>query len=692
MKEFELGTMYWINPLLTQGEMDEDFLKMRENGMQLVRCIVWWELIEEKEGQYEFSHIDRFFSAAEKTGLQVMATIGFYPPFWLTAKLDAANKNDPGRYPCLEHPEVKEPLAILIEKLVLRYRNSPALKYWNLWNEPTVNASKNRPMLENFAEYLKEVHPTLEELRKKWRGEYPVFSFLCPDSLESLNADWLEQAFRLGNRGRCSSMLFDWYRFLSVSLERQLDWLNQEVKRHDNRHQTHSNLSSVMSNPHHGGRNPFRLAYIPDSISFSIHSSNDYEAGVEVCDRFSYFSCTAELAYSWTHGAVPCMAGEVQAGTTYAHSRQYTPSPLTMRKEFWQSVATGLNGLIYWQWQAWRGGTFELGDFGLRNASDGAPTERSQEVAAFSTLYKKHQNIFSGLSRQKADIAILVSSDNFIYKMLFQADHPDLPRHANEANDAIFGCFRALEAANLACEFVSEEQLEDGLLKNYKVLYLPGVELMSEKTAGHIKHFITQGGSIYADGRTAYLDEYMYLRKEVPGHKLCSLFGAGEADFIAMPERVQLYSENKICASGMKMKQILNLRDKAKASAFFADGSVAAVDKNHGKGRSRLVGAQLCRALRDYNDDETMKYIASFALDCGVTAPVTTAFRVSSRYMSGTTHDVLIVFNNTRHKVELKHHLKANDINSLYHEFRWQDSELSYTLEAEETGLFIIAK
>ena len=96
MSEFILGTMYWINPKLTVAEVEEYFCRMRDNGLTLVRCIVWWELVEEIEGQYDFTHVDRFFAAAEKTGMDVMATIGFYLPFWLTAKLDARRSFDHG--------------------------------------------------------------------------------------------------------------------------------------------------------------------------------------------------------------------------------------------------------------------------------------------------------------------------------------------------------------------------------------------------------------------------------------------------------------------------------------------------------------------------------------------------------------------------------------------------------------------
>ena len=106
MNDFTLGTMYWLDPLCTASDMEEDCRKIRENGYDLVRIIAWWEIVEQVEGQYELAYIDRFFRAAEKYKLRVMFTIGFYPPYWLTCKLDELGKNDPGRYPSLQRPEV----------------------------------------------------------------------------------------------------------------------------------------------------------------------------------------------------------------------------------------------------------------------------------------------------------------------------------------------------------------------------------------------------------------------------------------------------------------------------------------------------------------------------------------------------------------------------------------------------------
>ena len=84
MREFTVGTMYWLNPNYGRKEFACDCRRLVENGYTLVRLIVWWELVEEKKGRYDFSFVDDFMAEAEKTPLNVMVTVGFYPPFWLT--------------------------------------------------------------------------------------------------------------------------------------------------------------------------------------------------------------------------------------------------------------------------------------------------------------------------------------------------------------------------------------------------------------------------------------------------------------------------------------------------------------------------------------------------------------------------------------------------------------------------------
>jgi len=687
MKDFTLGTMYWLNPKYSTAEFEADILAMQENQFNLVRTIIWWELIEEFEGSFDFGYVDRFFAAAEKYGMKLMPTIGFYPPFWLTVKLDGEGKNDPGRYPSLERPEVKEPLARMIKAVVERYRHSPVLEYWNIWNEPTLNSTLNQPMLEKFTAWLLQSYPTIELLREAWRGEYPVFGLLCPPNREGLTPAWLEVAFRLGDRGRATPIRYDWYRFLGETLCGQLQWLHHEVKKYDSIHPTHTNIHSLGWNPCGAGRDTFMLAQIPDTISSSIHPSNDYPGGKELCDRIGNYSCSIDQTFSWTKGRKTAMVGELQIGTSDTHARQYTPTPETVRYELWRSIGAGLDGLIYWEWQAWRAGTFELGEFGLRGPADGAPNDRSREIELFGKIYGQNRDVLTRMTRPVSRIAILESQETSIFRYLSWLDHKGVDGIGNESQFALFGCFRALSAANYQVDFVSEAEVEAGLPPHYAVLYLPGITLLNGRLAAAITRYIHNGGAVWADGRLAFVDEHMYVRKQIPGHGLAEVFGAKEADFIAQPTAVTLTTENGAVARGLQMEQRL-ASVGGTVTAHFQDGYPAVIDNVWGKGRTRLVGAQLSQRLREYDDRETAAYIAGFAAECGVEPLAELPAGITCRRLDGPQGDfLLIVFNSsaTERQLEIPH--SRTSAYAFYREVCLSGPVMTLLLQPQETEI-----
>lgn len=666
MRDFTLGTMYWANPRFSAEEVDRDVAAMRDNGFSLIRCIVWWELVEEVEGRRDFSVYDKIFAAAEKHGMDMMPTVGFYPPFWLTQRLDSLGKNDPGRYPCLARPEVAVPLSDFVRDLVLRYRDSAALAYWNVWNEPSVNETKNEIMLARFADWLRERYPDDNALREAWRGEYPVFSLLCPPDRDALTPAWLAEAFRLGTRGRCTAMLFDWYRFLGGELAGQTAWLCAEVRKHDHAHPTHANFHSLNANPLSSGRDLFALAAVPDTISCSVHASNDYEPGAALCDRPGNYAFAVDQTYSWTRGGKHAMVGEVQCGTSDIHPRQYTPTPEDIRREMWWSVGAGLDGQVFWLWQAWRAGTFELGEFGLRNPSDGGETDRSREVRHFAELYRRHREAFAAMRRPPADIALLYSQDTHIYRWVNGLDHHNAHRANLAAADTLFGCHRALTLANYPVEFVAEADAEAGGLERYKVVYLAGVEVIRPGVAGALRRFVEKGGRLWADGRPGFLDEHMYLRAAVPGHGLDKVFGAREIDYLAREDGTEIRVDGVARARGLAMASRLGLVGDGRVAGHHADGSVAVVDHHFGAGKTRWVGAQLSRRLREYDDPETRAYIAEFAREAGVRPVGDFPDGLVARRLSGERHEALIVFNRAEAPIDAAVRFPAGSTQSLY--------------------------
>lgn len=642
--DFSIGTMYWLNPNYKNADFEKDCERMADNGYSLVRIIVWWELVEEWKGEYDFSFVDRFFHAAEKYGLQVMVTVGFYLPYWLTCELDVQGKNDPGRYPSLQREEVRRPLAALIEKLVCRYRNSPALAYWNIWNEPTLNTSKHERTLQKFSDYLLKKYPTWEDLKKNWQGEYPVLSLLIPPSREKLTVQWLEQAFRLGTRGRTSAINYDFLLFAADLLCEEVKWLCEEIKKYDPVHPTHSNLHAVNGNPAPPCRDFYKTAPLLDSISSSIHQSNDNPEAKDLADRVNFFCCAADRTWSWLKGG-NAMIGELQVGTSSIHVCQYTPTPDTIFYELWQAYASGLHGVIHWEWQAWRSGTFESGEFGLRSPADGGETERSRKVREFAQIFDVHKDILLKVHRRPASIAILDSYSNGIYQYLQWLDHKGVPNIGQEYQKAVLGCYRALHEKNFAVDFVSEQEVENGVLSRYKVLYLPQTNLLGAKSARQIENFVNAGGAVWADGRFAWLDEHMFVRDAIPGHDLAEVFGCREKDYIAQPQDIAVKTSGGLAVHGNRMQQRFELFENAKCHAKYPDGSIAAVNAVYGKGHSRIWGIELCRTLRHESIRENVLEIADFALSAGVRPELDCPDGVTGRILENDEWRVCVLFN-----------------------------------------------
>ena len=644
MREFTVGTMYWLNPNYGRKEFACDCRRLVENGYTLVRLIVWWELVEEKKGRYDFSFVDDFMAEAEKTPLNVMITVGFYPPFWLTCELDAAGRNDPGRYPSLARDEVRRPLAKLIEALVTRYRNSPALAYWNIWNEPTLNMTKNRPVLEAFAAWLKRKYPTYDDLRQGWRGEYPVLSLLLPESLEALTADWLETAFRLGSRGRTSAIEYDFLLFAPELLADQVRWLCGEIRKYDTSHPTHTNLHGVNGNPVTAGRDFYRTAAIPDTISCSIHQSNDNVFELGLRDRRNFYLCGIDRTWSWRKGG-EAMVGELQVGTSDVHPRKYTPTPETITAELWLAYAAGLHGVIHWEFQGWRSGTFELGEFGLRAPADGGPTPRSEAVEQFARTFSQYRDRLLPAERPAAQIAILDSYRSGIYEYLQWIDHRNVPDIGMNCVNAVLGCYRALREANFAVEFVSEEEVVAGILPRYRVLFLPGVPLLSREAGGKIVDFVRQGGQLWADGRCGWLDEHMFVRGEIPGHGLQQVFGAREREYRAESEEVRAVRVDGLSIAGRRMRQDFMPLPGAEAKIYarYSDGTVAAVENRFGRGRARLWGVELSRRLRNVFDPAAEGEISGFAGESGVRPEMELPCGVIGRVMERETSRVAVL-------------------------------------------------
>ncbi|MCQ2400005.1 MAG: beta-galactosidase, partial [Clostridia bacterium] len=66
------GTQYYRAPTPLENEWEDDMQNIKDYGFDAIQLRLSWRWYEKKEGEYDFSSIDRLFDIAEKNGRQVI--------------------------------------------------------------------------------------------------------------------------------------------------------------------------------------------------------------------------------------------------------------------------------------------------------------------------------------------------------------------------------------------------------------------------------------------------------------------------------------------------------------------------------------------------------------------------------------------------------------------------------------------
>lgn len=108
----------------------ETYLALLDDlGVRNLRLVAHWPMIEPEKGSYDFSALDFQIKEAEKRGAKVILAVGRRLPSWPEC-------HEPTWAKALPPEEQKEALLGAVERVVERYKNSPALSVWQVENEP----------------------------------------------------------------------------------------------------------------------------------------------------------------------------------------------------------------------------------------------------------------------------------------------------------------------------------------------------------------------------------------------------------------------------------------------------------------------------------------------------------------------------------------------------------------------------
>ena len=102
---------------------------LNDLGVKHLRLAAHWPMVEPVAGVYNFSELDYQIKRAEEMNADVILAVGRRLPRWPECHVPDWAKN-------LSAEERNEELRKYIRQVVERYKDSPAIKYWQVENEP----------------------------------------------------------------------------------------------------------------------------------------------------------------------------------------------------------------------------------------------------------------------------------------------------------------------------------------------------------------------------------------------------------------------------------------------------------------------------------------------------------------------------------------------------------------------------
>ena len=503
--KLRIGTEFFLNRTDTKASIDKQFALMRATGLTLVRIFVIWDDVERVPGAWNFEGYDWIYDAAAKNGIEIAATLcPEDPPGWADKTPFYHNRVN------LNDPQNRAAAAIYLKKVVGRYKNNPAQGVWLLMNEPT-KYDTEPATFRAFGDWLRTKYGSVDELNRHWFRPLSKFSEATIDPSQ-LTQYWTDY-----------HALIDWKNFNVDNLIDQLQWVQQQVEAIDPNHPTHFNVTSPTGDA--VGQDVWKEKRVPDILGVSMHAAWAFFGTTPESDYGELYAYRLDLIADASEAAPrkPFWVTELQSGPTlYTGQFSLNTTPGDLTRWMWDSYGAGSRAVIFWLWDPRVGGT-EAGEWGLVSL-DGTPSDRIPAVKAVAETLR--QNAWLANARpQPANVAILYNREA---EILMSVDGRTQHRQGEVAK-SLLGCYLALHRAHIATDFVDLDQLKSGGIQKYGALYIPESYALDDQALDALKTYVSNGGTLWADGLTAWKNSTGEIRPAVPGG-LADLFGVQASD------------------------------------------------------------------------------------------------------------------------------------------------------------------
>ncbi len=608
----QFGGQVWVEPGQTEKQIDDVFRLMKDNHLQVARLFIMWNLIEKAPDQFDFTCYDMAFKAAEKYDIKILAT--------LTPAEPAPCQNQRSAYLLHQHTSIVDkeeyPLAAnYIKRVVTRYKNSPALEYWWLVNEPG-HGTLNGPLaIEEYQKWLEQKYKTIEALNIAWLTYFTDFKSISYNKVWDNGGGW-----------KAPLSFMDWRMFWREYLVGFLTWVRTEVMKYDDTH-------PITVNPHNMHQNwPFydlaAIRKITNTIGTSMHPSwvlTDFAR-----EKFAFGIAESNDMIRGKVNQSEFWMSELQAGpNTFSGLKPICPDSFDIAQWIWTSLGSGSKRFIYWIINPRPNGG-EAGEWALF-ALNGEVSDRSATSKKIAETIHKYSDLFANAKPLNTGVTILITPESQFFLDCYARPNLEAvgPKSLLKSFSAWHQMFMRL---GMTVQLMEARDYDWNSTEKNRIVIFPNALCVPAALQKNIFEFVANGNKIIADGQSFNFDDNITNLPSY-GSPFDELFGAKLKDIVMQIDpAVKIPFNNKkysIYATGYKSEVI-----PTTAQVLAGDNKIAFATRNQYKnGEAVWIPQQI--GVSEFNDHT--RDFGEFVLD-----EVKTAYQLSPVILDNIHNDVLL--------------------------------------------------
>jgi beta-galactosidase len=454
-----------------------------------------WSALEPEEGVYHFEWMDKIFDDIYEIGGRIiLATPSGARPAWMSQKYPEVLRVNSSRVKqlhggrhnhCFTSPVYRKKTQQINRLLAERYGQHPALLMWHISNEYGGECHCEKCQ-QAFRGWLKEKYKDLKSLNDAWWGPFWSHTY----------SDWsqIESPSPIGEKA-VHGLKLDWRRFVT---DQTISFFENEI------------VPIKELTPNIPITTNF-MADTPDLIPFQNLDYSKFAKHLDVICWDAYpawhndWESTADLAMKVgfindlyrSMKQQPFILMESTPSLVNWHKVNKAKRPGMNLLSSMQMVAHGSDSVMYFQWRKSRGSSEKF--HGAVVDHDNSTENRVfQEVAMVGKTLEK----FSGVvgTNRPAEAAILYDWESNWAINDAQGFGMETKRYPQTLQQH----YRTFWEKDISVDVITKEQD----FSPYKLLIVPMLYLVSEKTISRLKSFVASGGTLVMTYISGLVNEY----------------------------------------------------------------------------------------------------------------------------------------------------------------------------------------